>query len=113
MFNVEWENRNPAVHSTFNIQTFRFSAPQPHLPNRRTLPPDSEAPRMKRLAASVVAFLSLVSIGVAQERAKESPQAMLSLVVTDSRGNHIPSLAKSDFQVSIGGTPVDVEKFSE
>src|SRR5437588_6772216 len=67
---------------------------------------------MKRLAASVVAFLSFVSIGFAQS-AKESPQAMLSLVVTDSRGNHIPSLARSDFQVSIGGTPVDVEKFSE
>jgi len=71
---------------------------------------------MKRLAACVVAFFSAVPIIFAQAPAppsKEAPAAMLSVVVTDSRGNHIPSLTKDDFQVSIGGTPVDIAKFSE
>src|SRR5258706_14128433 len=71
---------------------------------------------MKRLAACVVAFLSFVPIIFAQEAAppaKEAPVAMLSVVVTDGRGNHIPSLTKEDFQVALGGTPLDVAKFSE
>jgi VWFA-related protein len=71
---------------------------------------------MKRLAACVAAFFSVVPIVLAQETApptKEAPVAMLSVVVTDSRGNHIPSLTKEDFQVAIGGTPVDIARFSE
>ena len=71
---------------------------------------------MKRLAACVVAFFSAVPILFAQETAppsKEAPAAMLSVVVTDGRGNHIQSLTKEDFQVAIGGTPVDIAKFSE
>lgn len=71
---------------------------------------------MKRLAACVVVFFSVVPILFAQETAppsKEAPAAMLSVVVTDGRGNHIPSLTKEDFQVSIGGTPVDIARFSE
>src|SRR5437773_3227664 len=72
---------------------------------------------MKRFAACVVA-LSVVPMVFAQEATttravKEPPAAMLSLVVTDSHGNHIPSLSKDDFQVSIGGTPLDLAKFSE
>ncbi len=71
---------------------------------------------MKRLAVSVVAFLFVVPMVFAQETAppsKEAPVAMLSVVVTDNRGNHIPSLTKEDFQIAIGGTPVDVARFSE
>lgn len=71
---------------------------------------------MKRFAAYVAAVLSVVSIAFAQEpqRApKEAPAAMLALVVTDSKGNHVPSLSKDEFQVSIGGVPVDLEKFAE
>ncbi|HEX7677979.1 MAG TPA: VWA domain-containing protein, partial [Thermoanaerobaculia bacterium] len=71
---------------------------------------------MKRLAACVVVFFSVVPIIFAQETAppsKEAPAAMLSVVVTDSRGNHIPSLTKEDFQVAIGGTPLDIVRFSE
>ncbi|HSY51540.1 MAG TPA: VWA domain-containing protein [Thermoanaerobaculia bacterium] len=71
---------------------------------------------MKRFAACVVAVLFAIPIASGQEAAppaKEPPLAMLSLVVTDSRGNHIPALKQDDFQLSIGGTPVDVEKFSE
>lgn len=71
---------------------------------------------MKRLAACVVAFFSVVPILIAQETAppsKEAPAAMLSVVVTDGRGNHIPSLTKEDFQIAIGGTPVDIARFSE
>jgi hypothetical protein len=70
---------------------------------------------MNRFAACVVAVLSVAPIAFAQKEAppKEEPVAMLSLVVTDSHGNHIPSLAKDDIQLSIGGTPVDVERFSE
>ena len=70
---------------------------------------------MKRSAACVFA-LSIVSTVFAQEPAravKEPAAAMLSLVVTDSHGNHIPSLAKDDFQVSMGGRPLDVLRFSE
>jgi VWFA-related protein len=70
---------------------------------------------MKRFAACVVAVLFAIPMASEQEAppAKEPPLAMLSLVVTDSRGNHIPSLKQDDFQLSIGGTSVDVEKFSE
>jgi len=72
---------------------------------------------MKRFAVCVVAVLSAIPVVVAQVAAppppKEQPLAMLSMVVTDSRGNHIPSLTQQDFQVAIGGTPVDVRKFSE
>jgi len=73
---------------------------------------------MKRLAASVLVFFIVVPIVVfAQEPApqprREAPTAMLSVVVTDNRGNHIPSLTKEDFQVAIGGTPLDVAKFAE
>jgi len=72
---------------------------------------------MKRLAASVLVFLVVVPIMFAQETApqprREAAVAMLSVVVTDSRGNHIPSLTKGDFQVAIGGTPLDVAKFAE
>jgi len=70
---------------------------------------------MKRFAACVIA-LSIAPILFAQEPAravKEPPSAMLSLVVTDSHGNHVPSLTKDDFQVSIDGKPVDVSRFSE
>jgi VWFA-related protein len=71
---------------------------------------------MKRLAACIVAVLSAVPSMFAQEAVpppKEPPLAMLSLVVTDSRGNHIPSLTQEDIQLAIGGTPVDIRKFSE
>jgi VWFA-related protein len=70
---------------------------------------------MKRFAACVVAVLTIIPVLFAQEAAprNEPAVAMLSLVVTDSRGNHIQSLTKDDFQMSIGGTPVDVETFSE
>jgi VWFA-related protein len=72
---------------------------------------------MKRLAASVLVFLFVVPIVFAQETApqpkREAPSAMLSVVVTDARGNHIPSLTKDDFQVAVGGTPLDVSKFAE
>ncbi len=70
---------------------------------------------MKRLAVGVVAFLFVVPMVFAQETAppSEAPVAMLSVVVTDNRGNHIPSLTKEDFQIAIGGTPVDVARFSE
>ena len=68
---------------------------------------------MKRFAACVVA-LSIAPILFAQEAPRrEPPSAMLSVVVTDSHGNHIPSLSKDDFQVSIDGRPVDVSRFSE
>jgi VWFA-related protein len=70
---------------------------------------------MKRFAACVVA-LSIVPIVLGQEpvrQVKEPPAAMLSLVVTDARGNHVSSLTKEDFQVAMGGTAIDVAKFSE
>lgn len=71
---------------------------------------------MKRFAACIVAVLSVAPIAFAQEplpAPKESPAAMLALVVTDSNGNHVPSLSKDDVQLSIGGVPVDLEKFAE
>ncbi|HEX3577155.1 MAG TPA: VWA domain-containing protein [Thermoanaerobaculia bacterium] len=68
---------------------------------------------MKRFAACVVAALSFTSIAFAQQTAKEAPPAMLSVVVTDSHGNHVPSLTKDDFQLSVGGKPMAVAKFSE
>jgi VWFA-related protein len=71
---------------------------------------------MKRLAAYAVAVLSLVPVLIAQQAAapaKDAQLAMLSLVVTDSRGNHVSSLTGADFQVMVGHTPVAVQKFSE
>jgi len=72
---------------------------------------------MKRVAASVLVFFVVVPIVFAQETApqpkREAPVAMLSVVVTDNRGKHIPSLTKDDFQVAIGGTPLGVAKFAE
>jgi VWFA-related protein len=73
---------------------------------------------MKRLAACVVVFFFLVPIAFAQDAPppppkREAPVAVLSVVVTDARGNHIPSLTKDDFQVAIGGAPLTVAKFAE
>jgi VWFA-related protein len=75
---------------------------------------------MKRLA-TVAGVLFFVPFIAAQEApvapvpvpAKPAALATLSVVVTDSRGNHITSLSKDDFQVAIGGTPLPIEKFSE
>jgi VWFA-related protein len=75
---------------------------------------------MKRFAACVIALsivsIAFTSIAFAQEPAramKEPPSAMLSVVVTDSHGNHIQSLTKDDFQVSMGGRPLPLSRFSE
>ncbi len=75
---------------------------------------------MKRLVACVIVILSVVPIVFAQETTvmgttppREPALAMLALEVTDSRGNHVSSLKKDDFQVAIDGVPVDVRKFSE
>jgi VWFA-related protein len=68
---------------------------------------------MKRFGVCVVAALSITSITLGQQPAKEPPAAMLSVVVTDWHGNHVQSLTKDDFQLSVGGKPVDVAKFSE
>lgn len=70
---------------------------------------------MKRFAACIAVAVFTVPIALAQPpaRAKGLPLAMLSVVVTDSRGNHVRSLTKDDFQLAIGGTPVVVDKFSE
>jgi len=68
---------------------------------------------MKRFAACVVAALSVTSITVAQQPAKEAPTAMLAVVVTDSHGKHVSSLTKDDFQLSVGGKPMAVARFSE
>ena len=70
---------------------------------------------MKRFAAFAVAILSIAPYAFAQEpmqAPKETPAAMLALVVTDSKGKHVPALSKDDFQLSIGGVPVDIEKFA-
>src|SRR5436309_1537315 len=71
---------------------------------------------MKRFAACVVAVLSIAPFAFAeqpQEAKKETPLAMLTLVITDSKGNHVRSLTKDDVQVAIGGVPLDVQKFIE
>jgi VWFA-related protein len=71
---------------------------------------------MKRFDALVAIVLLFVSsLAVAQESAKPSvgPPAMLALVVTDSKGAHVPSLSKDDVQLSIGGVPVDLATFAE
>jgi VWFA-related protein len=68
---------------------------------------------MKRFAACVVVALSVTSVAFAQQPAKEGPAAMLSVVVTDFRGNHVSSLTKDDFQLAVGGKPMAVAKFSE
>jgi VWFA-related protein len=71
---------------------------------------------MKRFAAGIaVAFLAVSSVfaQTAPPAAATPPLAMLSIEVTDSRGKHIPALTKDDFQLTIGGEPVAVEKFAE
>jgi VWFA-related protein len=68
---------------------------------------------MKRFAACVVVALSVTSVAFAQQPAKETPAAMLSVVVTDFHGNHVPSLTKDDFQLAVGGKPMAVAGFSE
>src|SRR3954451_3977868 len=68
---------------------------------------------MKRFVACVVASFSVTSIAFAQQPVKEAPTAMMSVVVTDSRGNHVQSLTKDDFQLTIGGKPLPVARFSE
>ena len=67
---------------------------------------------MKRFAACVLAAVFVSSIALAQQPAKEGPAAMLSVVVTDARGNHVQSLTKDDFQLSLGGKPVPVNSAS-
>jgi VWFA-related protein len=71
---------------------------------------------MKRFAAFVLAVLSIAPFAFAQgpqPAQKEPPLAMLALVITDSKGNHVRSLSRDDVQVAIGGVPVDVRKFVE
>ena len=70
---------------------------------------------MKRFAAciAVVVFIRPIALAQAPAAAKEPSVAMLSVVVTDSRGNHVRSLTKDDFQLAIGGTPLEIEKFAE
>jgi VWFA-related protein len=74
---------------------------------------------MKRLAmlVAVVVLLTSFSAALAQAPAsalpKNAPPAMLSLVVTDSKGHHVPSLSKDDVQLSIGGEPAELAKFVE
>jgi VWFA-related protein len=74
---------------------------------------------MKRLAMFVVVVVLLASVSPALAQApapqmpKNGPVAMLSLVVTDSKGHHVPSLSKDDVQLSIGGEPVELAKFAE
>lgn len=74
---------------------------------------------MKRfdvLIAIVLLFISSPAIAIAQEprpQTSEMPAAMLALVVTDSKGAHVPSLSKDDVQLSIGGMPVDLATFAE
>ena len=61
---------------------------------------------MKRFAACVVVAFSVTSIAFAQQPVKDAPTAMMSVVVTDFHGNHVQSLTKDDFQVTIGGKPI-------
>src|SRR4051794_30346995 len=67
---------------------------------------------MKRFAAFVVA-LSIVPVIAQDAPRREPPSAMLSVVVTDARGNHVTSLTKDDFDVTMGRTPITVSRFSE
>ncbi|HEX3068261.1 MAG TPA: hypothetical protein VHX14_06780 [Thermoanaerobaculia bacterium] len=70
--------------------------------------------RFDALVAIVLLFIS--SIAIAQEprpQTGEMPPAMLALLVTDSKGGHVPSLSKDDVQLSIGGVPVDLATFAE
>jgi VWFA-related protein len=69
--------------------------------------------RFDALVAIVLLFIS--SLALAQESPKPGggPAAMLALVVTDSRGAHVPSLSKGDVQLSIGGVPVELTTFAE
>jgi VWFA-related protein len=70
--------------------------------------------RFDALVAIVLLFIS--SIAVAQEprpQTRETPPAMLALLVTDSKGAHVPALSKDDVQLSIGGTLVDLATFAE
>src|SRR3954465_14908180 len=68
---------------------------------------------MKPFAAFVLVAFSVTSIAFAQQPVKDGPTAMLSVVVTDSHGNHVQSLTKDDFQLTIGGKPLPVARFSE
>jgi VWFA-related protein len=72
---------------------------------------------MKRFAAlvAVVLFTAFTVFvgGLSAQMTREEPAAMLSLLVTDARGRHVPSLARDDIQLSIGGVPVDLDKFIE
>jgi VWFA-related protein len=69
---------------------------------------------MKRFAACIaVAVTCPLAFAQAPAATKDPAVAMLSVVVTDARGNHVQSLTKDDFQLAIGGTPVDIEKFAE
>ena len=70
--------------------------------------------RFDALVAIVLLFIS--SLAIAQEpqpQRREGPAAMLALIVTDSKGRHVPSLSKDDVQLAIGGVPVDLVKFAE
>ena len=90
--------------------------PTPTSPKRRRLVRLSGGLVMKRFAACVVAVLSIAPFAFAQgpqPAQKEGPLAMLALVVTDSKGNHIRSLSRDDIQVSIGGVPVDIRRLVE
>ncbi len=74
---------------------------------------------MKRLAA-LAGVLFVAPFVAAQETvppvaapSKTRAVATLSVVVTDSRGNHVTALSKDDFQVAIGGSLLPIERFSE
>src|SRR3954449_10235053 len=76
--------------------------------------PEDLMKRFDALVAIVLLFVS--SLAIAQEprtQTSEMPAAMLALVVTDSKGAHVPSLSKDDVELSIGGVPVDVATFAE
>jgi VWFA-related protein len=69
---------------------------------------------MKRFAVCIaLAFLAVSTVFAQTAAPAPESLAMLSVEVTDSRGNHIPALTKDDFQLAIGGQPVEVEKFAE
>jgi VWFA-related protein len=69
--------------------------------------------RFDALAAIVLLFVSSIAIAQESQPQKSEPPAMLALVVTDSKGAHVPSLSKDDVQLSIGGVPVDLATFVE
>lgn len=65
---------------------------------------------MKRLLAVVVVFVLAVPFAVAKETERT---AILSLVITDAKGKHVPSLSKDELQIAIGGTQVPIESWEE